>query len=152
MRMPAGHRARGAMTDPAEDLLAVAVEAVQAAADAGGWAREAWERPQRHAFAVLAFGIVSAAAARHEAAEQTTDLAVDVLRQATRLPFREARATVDAIVDAITGDRPHPAVQSLVRCGWMAGEAWLRGARGEFDALVVQATASDGFVSDRPLL
>lgn len=140
------------MSAPADRLSPLAMEAVQAAADAGGLALEAWERSQRHAFAALAFGIVSALAAYHEAADRTADLAVEVLRPAMRLPFREAQATVDAIVDALTGHRPHAAVQSLVRCGWQAGQAWLGAARGEFEAFVVQAMSSDGFASDRPLL
>lgn len=140
------------MSDSTDPLETTAAEAVAAAAQAGGLAQEGWERSQRHAFAVLAFGIVSAAAARHQAADRTPELAIDALRLVMRLGFREAQATVDAIVDALTEDRPHPAVQLLVRCGWQAGTAWLDGARERFDALVVQATASDGFASDRPLL
>ena len=45
-----------------------------------------------------------------------------------------------------------PAVQALVKCGWLAGNAWLQGDRAAFDAGVVQATASDAYASDRPLL
>lgn len=134
------------------EASALATQAATAARDRSGYASEAWERPQRHAFAVLTFGIASAVVAhRLRDAQHVPDVAVDALRAAVRLPFREAVATVDAIVAALTAKAPDPAVQGLLRCGWAAGDAWLRGDSPEFDDRVVQATASDAFASDRPL-
>ena len=131
---------------------ALATEATVSARDLGSYASQQWERPQRHAFAVFVFGIASSVVAdRLRDAQHVPDVATDALRAAIRLPFREAVATVDAIVAALTGKSPDPAVQGLLRCGWAAGDAWLRGDSAGFDMLVVQATASDAFASDRPL-
>ena len=130
-----------------------AVAAVLAARDASGMAREDWQKAQRDAFAVFAFGVVSClAAARGQAADTVPDEVVHVLRAALKLSFKEATALADAIVESITGEPPHPAASSLVRCGWLAGQAWLRDDRAGFDAQVVQASASDAYASDRPLL
>ena len=153
-RRPRENRLSAAESDDALVRATVsATDAAVAARDRSGWASEGWEQPQRHAFAVLTFGIASAAAAAHRlAAEQVPDIAADALRQAVRLPFREAVATVDAIVRAMTANVAHPAVQALVKCGWLAGNAWLQDDRAAFEACVVQATASDAYASDRPLL
>lgn len=134
-------------------VSALTTQATVAARDCSGYTSEAWERPQRHAFAVLTFGIASAVVAdRLRDAQHVPDVAVDALRAAVRLPFREAVTTVDAIVAALTAKAPDPAVQGLLRCGWAAGDAWLRGDTADFGARVLQATASDAFASDRPLL
>ena len=101
------------------------------------------------------------AATKQEAtqADDAPDSAVDpveltaaTLRACLRLGWRDAQSTAEAIASALVSDPPHEAVQALVKCGWLAGLAWLGGDRAEFEARVVQATASDGFASGRPLL
>ena len=80
------------------------------------------------------------------------ELTAATLRASLRLGWRDAQSTADAIATALVCDPPHEAVQGLVKCGWLAGLAWLGGDRTEFEARIVQATASDGFASGRPLL
>lgn len=149
----------GANEDPeigARPVAEVALDAALAARDASGLLREGWESAQRHAFATLVFGMTSAVLARRHAGDEPApdveDTVAHVLRQSMRMGWRDAQRLAQAIAAALTAERPHQAVQALVRCGWLAGGAWLRGEHGEFNARIVQATASDAFASDRPLL
>lgn len=152
MHLPDGQDPQDPAERDAKSALETALEAAAAARDASGLAREGWQLAQRHAFATLVFGLTSAILSERAASDDPQEVAVAVLRHAMRLSYREAQGLADAIAAALTADRPHEAVQALVRCGWLAGRAWALGDQDEFDARVVQATASDAFASDRPLL
>lgn len=140
------------MADPADaSHAALAVNAALAARTASGLEHEGWELPQRHAFATLLFGMASASVPSGDP-EDVSDLAVTLLRQAMKTGFREATSVVDAIADALTAETPHPAVLQLVVLGRGALDALRAGDEAAFRALVLQATSSDAFASDRPLL
>lgn len=140
------------MDDSAEAARAcLALDAAMAARQASGLEHEGWELPQRHAFATLLFGMASAAAPSQDP-EAVSDLAVTLLRESMKTGFREATGVVEAIADALTAQTPHPAVLQLVVLGRGAFEARRTGDEGAFRALVLQATSSDAFASDRALL
>lgn len=140
------------MADPASASdAALALKAALAARSASGMEHEGWQVPQRHAFATLLFGMASASVPSGDP-EAVSDLAVTLLRQAMKTSFRESSMVVDAVADALTAATPHPAVLQLVVLGRGAVEALRGGDDAAFTALVLQATSSDAFASDRPLL
>ncbi len=112
---------------------------------------------RRDAFAALLYGMATAFAGRDDAPdapaldERVDALATTLLRDALGLGFRDACRSVEAIADAILASRPDPAVLGLVHEGAACAANWLDGDRRSFEARVLQATAPDGFASDRAL-
>jgi hypothetical protein len=134
-----------------------ALRAARHARETAGDDGAAGDEARRDAFAALLYGMATAFAARDDAPdappldERVDALATSLLRDALGLGFRDACRSVEALADAIVAPRPDPAVIGLVHEGAACAACWLAGDLPTFEARVIQATAGDGFASDRAL-
>jgi hypothetical protein len=141
--------------EPSSPSLQAAHAARRLAGDeaaGGGTAR-------RDAFAVLLYGLASGFAVHavppppaEALGDRVETLALAMLREVLGQGFREAGRSIDAIAEALVVDPPDAAVLGLLHAGAGAAGAWLAGNLQAFESQVLQATAGDAFVSDRPLL
>ena len=134
-----------------------ALHAARHARETAGDDAAGGDEARRDAFAALLYGLATAFAARDDAPdappldERVDALATTMLRDVLGLGCRDACRSVEAIADAIVAARPDPAVLGLVHEGAACAASWLDGDRPTFEARVMQATAGDGFASDRAL-
>ena len=148
---------------PGRSDAAAPSPALRAARDARAVAGDeaaAGDEARRDAFAALLYGMATAFAGRDDVPdapdapaldERVDALATALLRDALGLGFRDASRSVEAIADAILAARPDPAVIGIVHEGAACAANWLAGDRRSFEARVLQATAPEGFASDRAL-
>jgi hypothetical protein len=151
------------------DARAAALRAARAARAIAGDEAAGDGPARRDAFATLLYGLASGFAMRDrgaadpaaagsadgpasDLADRTEAIALDLLRQAMGMGFREASRTLDAISDALIADGPDDAVLGLVQAGVAAAGDWSDIDRRPFESRVLQATAGETFASQRPLL
>lgn len=112
---------------------------------------------RRDAFAALLYGMALGFISRDECddatplPERVDLLATTLVRRVIGLAFRDACRAVEAVADALVCADPDPAVAGLVHGGVAAAGDWIEGDTLAFESRVLQATASDTFVSDRAL-
>jgi hypothetical protein len=134
-----------------------AIAAALHARDTVGDEAAAGDDARRDAFAALLYGMAVGFASRDDAtdapplAERVEDVALQALRQALRLGFRDANRSIEAIGEALASDRPDPAILGMVHAGAAAAGDWLDGDRAAFEARVMQATLDDALASGRAL-
>jgi hypothetical protein len=134
-----------------------ALRAARHARETAGDDAAGGDEARRDAFSALLYGMATAFAAREDAPdapplEERVDLlATTLLRDALGMGFRDACRAVEAVSDALVAARPDPAVIGLVHEGAACAGNWIDGDLRTFEARVMQATAGEGFASDRAL-